>query len=352
MSSKSIFMGDKRIVVNHSNFISEPIFLVGADRSGTTVTRLMLAHHPQLALCSELSYTVEKVSETGEYPPLEEYYEYLETQRIFQASGFKIDRSLNYQELVNSFLYQYQQKAGKPLIGSTVHLHFDRLVEIWPNARFIHLVRDGRDVARSWIGMGWGGTVWNGLQGWIEAETCWERLKAKIKPQQWTEIHYEDLILDPVSTLTKACNFIGISFDKAMLNYSETSPYDTPNPKLVQQWRHKLSEYEIRLLESQISDFLVERDYELSGLPPLKLNPVTEQIVRLKDWWGRSQFRLDRYGLGLLLSNHLSRYLGLKQWHKQVKIEMNNIEHSLIQMSEQRKMEQKQLQKTASTVWE
>ena len=337
-------------MVNDSNLISEPIFLVGADRSGTTVTRLMLAHHPQLALCSELSYTVELVSETREKPTLEEYYEYLETHRIFQASGFKIDKSLNYEELVNSFLYQYQQKAEKPLIGATVHLYFDRLVEIWPNARFIHLVRDGRDVARSWIGKGWGGTVWNGLHGWIEAETCWENLKAKIAPQQWTEIHYEDLILDPVSTLTQVCHFVGIPFDRAMLDYSETSPYDTPDPKLVQQWRHKLSDYEIRLLESQVSEMLVERGYELSGLPPLKMTPFTQKIVQLRDWWGRSKSRLNRYGLGLLLSNHLSKYLGLKQWQKQVQLQMNAIEQMLIQTSEQRKMQQKQLQKSGQAV--
>ena len=92
-----------------------------------------------------------------------------------------------------------------------------------------------------------------------------------------------------------------------MLDYSETSAYDTPDPKLVQQWRHKLSDYEIRLLESQVSEMLVERGYELSGLPPLKMTPFTQKIVELRDWWGRSKFRLNRYGLGLLLSNHLSK---------------------------------------------
>ncbi len=336
-------------MVNNSGFTSEPIFLVGADRSGTTVTRLMLSSHPQLALSSELSYVVELISETGELPTLEQYYEYLETHRIFQAHDFKIDRNLNYPDLVKSFLSQHQQREKKPFVGATVHLYFDRLVEIWPNARFIHLVRDGRDVARSWIGMGWAGTVWNGLDGWIEAETAWEKLEAKISPQQWTEVHYEDLIQEPVETLTRLCQFIGIPFDQAMFDYIETSPYNTPNPQLVQQWRQKLSKYEIRLLESRVGEMLVSRGYELSGLPPLKITPLTRKVIKLQDWWGRLQFRLNRYSFGLLLAHHISRLLKLKKWQKQVQLKMNEIDQMVIQTAGQRKMRQKQLQKTAQT---
>jgi|GEM_PF-5624238 len=50
--------------------ISEPIFLVGSERSGTTVLRLMLAHHPQIAWCQEFEYAVDRVSDDGNFPNL------------------------------------------------------------------------------------------------------------------------------------------------------------------------------------------------------------------------------------------------------------------------------------------
>ena len=119
----------------------------------------MLSHHPQLSWCQEFEYVVERITKEGEYPDLKQYYEWLETHRIFQARNFKIDPTLNYVELVNSFLLQQKEKDTKELIGATVHRHFDRLLKIWSDARFIHLIRDGRDVARSCIGMGWSGNV-------------------------------------------------------------------------------------------------------------------------------------------------------------------------------------------------
>lgn len=49
-------------------FISKPVFLVGAERSGTTVLRLMLDHHPQIAFNNEFEYAVDLVSDEGKWP--------------------------------------------------------------------------------------------------------------------------------------------------------------------------------------------------------------------------------------------------------------------------------------------
>ena len=169
------------------------------------------------------------------------------------------------------------------MIGATVHRHFDRLLKIWPNARFIHLIRDGRDVARSCIGMGWSGNVWTGVERWLEAESLWNELKPKISADQYTEVNYEDLITQPAEVLTEICQFIGLEYDKAMLNYDQDTTYSKPDPKLIQQWRKKLSEEEIRLVESRASDLLVSRGYELSGLPSLQLTASMRRNLKLQD---------------------------------------------------------------------
>src|SRR4030095_2960604 len=96
--------------------------------------------------------------------------------------ALEVDRSLDYPGLMKSFVSQYGRRSRKPIHGATCHKHFDRLLRIWPRARFVHLMRDGRDVARSCIGMGWSGNVWCGAQRWIDAEELWAGLAERIDP--------------------------------------------------------------------------------------------------------------------------------------------------------------------------
>lgn len=306
--------------------LEKPLFLVGAERSGTTVLRLMLGHHPLIAWCNEFEYSVDQLVGEAAWPSLQFYYDWLETHRIFQASSFEIDPDLDYPTLVNSFLCQHRDRASKPLVGATVHRHFDQLLRIWPDARFIHIVRDGRDVSRSCIGMGWAGNVWTGVERWIEAEQLWASLKSSLTPDRYIEVTYESLIEKPQDVLTKVCNFIGVSYEDTMLRYDKSTTYDTPDPRFIAQWRRKLSEREIQLVESRISDMLVERGYELSGLPPLTVDPLMEKQLQLQDWWGRFQFRLKRNGLNLFVADYLSRKLGLTQWQKRVRLKLNQVE--------------------------
>ncbi|EDN67115.1 Sulfotransferase [Beggiatoa sp. PS] len=205
--------------------IKTPIFLVGAERSGTTLLRLMLDHHPKIAFNLESEYIVDKIDANGHFPDLSNYHEYLFYNRIFLDSGFKIDKSLDYPALVNSFLQQKQERDNKPIIGATVHRHFDRLINIWPQAKFIHILRDGRDVARSNIMMGWAGNLFTGIDLWITAKNRWKKLSRHLKQEQHITVRYEDLIQSSEEQLTKICEFIGVPFDKVMFDYAERSTY-------------------------------------------------------------------------------------------------------------------------------
>src|SRR5450432_1488272 len=97
------------------NLIDVP-FIVGSERSGTTLLRIMLDHHPSLAFANEFEFSVQMIGSDGAWPSLEGYYEWLETNRIFLSSGFTIDRRLNYPQLINSFLFQERDADGKARI--------------------------------------------------------------------------------------------------------------------------------------------------------------------------------------------------------------------------------------------
>lgn len=311
--------------------IEQPVFIIASGRSGSTHLRLMLDNHSQLTCLDEIDYTVQLISDAGEFPPLEQYHDWLESDRIFAERNLIIDRQLNYPQLVKSFLAQESQRYGKTFLCAVSHKNFDKLLKIWPNALFIHLVRDGRDVAYSCVAeMGWYGNFWRSVEYWERSEQLWTAMTEVIPVSQRLEITYESLMSQTVETLTQVCNFIGIAYEQTMLTYHQTSTYSLPDPSFIGQWRSKMSQYEIQLVESRIAKILVLRGYELSGFPLLKINPTMRQWFRLQDWWKRMQLRIDKYSLPLFLSDYLSRHLGLKQWQKSVRLQLNAIENTYL----------------------
>ena len=182
-----------------------PIFLVGAARSGTTILRLMLDQHPEICWFGEFGYAVDQIDLDGNEPEISRYHEYLEFNRIFKSHNIKRDRKLNYSELLKSFLIQKLELSGKATIGATVHQKFNFLLRYWPDARFIHIVRDPRDVATSVIEMGWAGNVLYACDGWIESEDRWSNFKNTIDTARCFELTYENLISNSEEVLRQFC---------------------------------------------------------------------------------------------------------------------------------------------------
>ena len=152
-----------------TGLIATPFFLVASERSGTTLMSVMFDHHPQIAFLNAY-FCIERLVDESDWPDMDEYYKYLETDFVFQNCGLEIDRGLNYPHLADSFLRQHLTRSGKPIVGAKIRDNFHRVLRLWPDARFIHLIRDGRDVAHSIIGMGWAGNMYTGADHWLRAE--------------------------------------------------------------------------------------------------------------------------------------------------------------------------------------
>jgi hypothetical protein len=298
------------------DFVKAPIFLVGSERSGTTLTRIMLDSHPKIAFFFEFEYSILSMSDDGTWPDLDEYKKHLRSDRIFRHAKLSIDEGLDYPGLVDSFLVQKRDRDRKPIVGATVHYHFDRLLKVWPDARFIHLLRDGRDVARSIIEMGWAGNMYSAVEPWIEAETLWARLAPTLPDDRRIELRYEDLVSRPEEELTRVCDWIGVPYDPAMLAYSENGgPYGPPSVKAIGQWKRKLPPSEVALAEYRIGDMLEARGYELSGFPRPEVSPARRRLLKLQDRLGRANFRRKRYGTMLHLAHFVSRVGRMRPVH-------------------------------------
>jgi hypothetical protein len=286
--------------------MNPPVFLVGALRSGTTLLRLMLDHHPDIGMFGEFEYAVRWYDDDGP-PPIEQYHRQLLNDRVFRAHAYDIDPGLDYPSLVRSFVDQAAARSAKPLIGAAVHSNFQHLTKIWPNARFIHLVRDPRDVARSCIGMGWVGNVYYGAEYWIDPVRRWESLSPSLSDAQKFQLRFEDLVVDPVAELTKICDFLGVSYSESMLDYPEDTTYSAPDPTLVEQWRRKLDDDQIMWVESACGPWMGRFGYELRHESVRA--PSRGRLVHLaaQNRYSRVRYNIDRYGLPLYVSWQIAK---------------------------------------------
>lgn len=308
-----------------SQTMTQPIFLVGSERSGTTLLRLMLDHHPEIAFNLESEYMMSQVADDGAFPPMDAYRDWLARDRVFRHSRFAIDPDLDYVALLNDFLRQKRDRDGKRHVGATVHYHFSRLKWIWPDAKYIYLYRDGRDVARSVVQMGWAGNPYQAADWWLHAEREWESVRGHLPEGRWLEVRYEALIAEPRAELERICSFIGTKFDERLFDYTRDSSYEMPDPRLNYQWRKKMAPRDLRMVEAKIGTLLTRRGYELSGLPPLRVQPWDERLSHIQSRLATMMGRVRKFGLILFLRELVSRRLGLAAWNRSVMAEIDRV---------------------------
>lgn len=311
--------------MSKSTFIDAPVFLVGSQRSGTTLLRLMLHHHPRIAFENESEFITPQISDSGTYPGITNYHEWLRNHRAFELSGLVINESFDFVSLVNDFLAQQRLRGNKDIVGTTVHNQFWKLKWIWPNAKYIYLYRDGRDVASSIMRLGWAGNVYVAADRWLRAEKEWNELRPSLDRNHAIEVRYEDLITDSKSQLERICTFLGVEYSDRMFDYSSRSTYSAPDASLIYQWKSGMRKLDVQRLEEKLGDRLLSRGYELSGHPRISIPWAAKKYLYFQSRVNAYLYRIHRYGTTLTLQETLARRLGLKRVHKNAISRINRI---------------------------
>jgi hypothetical protein len=236
-----------------------PIIIYGSVRAGTTMFRLMVGAHPELVEIGENRYLIDCL-EKGVTDGIRYDVGRLEQDRVFNLRSLTREAGLNGPELVTSIMGQLRNGREGPIV-LTFHADIKIIERLFPDARYIHICRDPRDVAKSVTGFGWSGNVYYGADFWLASEVSWETFASTADPKRFLEIRYEDLVLEPESHLRRVCDFLGIGFDEAMLEYSKTSTYSKPDPKLLQRWRTSLTRRQIALVEYKCGALMEKRGY-------------------------------------------------------------------------------------------
>jgi len=309
---------------------SQPFFLVGPVRAGTTVLRLLLGHHPRICRCDEIEYIASAIAGRIDWPDVASYVRELPQHYDFRTSGFVPDPSMSFPELVKDFFVQLRNADGRELAGATVHNHFDELIRIWPESKFIHIDRDPRDVARSCVAMGWAGNAWAGVEIWMRADAAWRRLRDAVPEAHRLEVKFEALTAQAVVELTRITAFLGVAFDPEMLEIERDTTYKRPDPRDAHSWRDDASEQEVREMEARLGSRLVAAGYVPSGLPALHLSPLRQLLLWLGHRYGRMRMGQRRYGLFLwtasAVSTRLARFQAFRLARKRARAAIDAID--------------------------
>jgi hypothetical protein len=288
---------------------TEPVFVVGAPRSGTTLLAAMLAAHSQMNCGPETHFfrrlaqadtTALTHASTWPTPALDFVcsishagFGGQERRRLIdkyqlaqeQIAAYLSERQPSIRTLLSSVVEQHMVTMGKRrwVEKTPDHIEYLPLIrEHFPAARIVRIVRDPRDVAISLTKVPWGtSTLVEGLLVWKRLDDASHDFCAT-DPLAYT-LRYEDLVSTPRAELVRLCRFLGEEFEEAMLDTSQTGkelnsrnvpwkdrasrPVDTSR---VAAWRSELTQQQNQLAESVLGDRLsaygYPRDVEFTQL--------------------------------------------------------------------------------------
>lgn len=212
-------------------------FVVGAPRSGTTLLRFMLDAHPDLAIPPETGFLVPlaALAERGDFrrkdilEVITGFPQFAPAFTEFGIPRWRLRRAMKkaeptVAEAVRCFYRLYAGRFGKRRFGDKTPLygkHVASIASILPEAHFIHIVRDGRDVALSlrqtWFSPGPDMAILAAY--WRDWVTATREGGASLS--RYVEVRYEDLVRDPEPVLRRLTALIDLPFDAAMLRYHE-----------------------------------------------------------------------------------------------------------------------------------
>ena len=285
--------------------IQAPIFIVGAPRSGTTLLRQMLNRHPRLAICGETHF-LEVVYQPRRQRAFGELGIEANRRRLIQAyvslrrardqvgMEFKkfeqriVEQGLSYPAMFASILQCYAEEQGKPRCGEKTPQHAlftQTLLEWFPDAVILHIVRDPRDVISSLLHRpSAAASVVSNARAWLKLNLAARKCSSH---PGYLEVRYETLIARPEEELRRICGFVGERYLPAMLvpeqgRVEDSSGMDRFRTPLTASrrgvWRDELTATEAAQVEWALGDQLTAFGYD-RAMPPASFGMVFRGVA-------------------------------------------------------------------------
>lgn len=248
-----------------------PIFVIGNPRSGTTILRLMLTCHQNIVIPPECGFAVWLFSRYKDwiyqhkYVQLSRLVDDVMSCRKIETWGIDRGELLDYLKQKSpsdwpqavSFIYEYYgilQGSDFTRWGDKNNFylnHIHVIKEMFPDAFFIHIVRDGRDVACSYkrlnrlaLNSKYSPRFPKSIE---EIADSWRQNIMTILTafevfdfEDVVEVRLEDLTQRPKEELARVCECLGEEFDPQMLEYNRITRERNLEPQEFLKWKDKI----------------------------------------------------------------------------------------------------------------
>jgi len=298
-----------------------PIFILGMNGSGTTLLADCLGRHSDLYSIpyetKVLPYYLHNVNRIGDMRSVEARRRLATkigaTKALWLANGKQnlvlgddALREPGFAAVVDALFRHLSRHSGKSRwiekspqnLGSALQIS-----EAFPNAQFVHIIRDGRDCAQS-LHRRWRFDPIVTIYRWRNLVYLGRVAGAQMGPRRYFEIRYEKLTSDPRSTLSDVCGFLGVPFEEGML----VAQVSTANAEIAhagtivvnsQRWRKYFTPRVVGRMESIAGEFLADLGYSVESRGA--------SIPSAWRWWysrlrGRVTAAIDRIRLDGLAS--------------------------------------------------
>lgn len=330
-----------------------PIFIVGANRSGTTLLRLLLNAHSAVAIPDEINYFYGfdwTVSYSQWRSPslspaaYEAFVDRFLTTNAPNVPG--LDCSALREEILGApadlrcpyqlLLQRWAALHGKPRWGEKTPgniYHADLLIDMFPDALFVHVVRDPRGGVASMNRVSFfpDDAVLNALNRHKVMTHGRAFLRRAVPARQRTEVRYEDLVAAPRETLDRLCGFLDLPYEEQMLrfhldaerfmteaasssfNAAATTPISRDH---AERWRTDLSADQIASVELLCADEMAEFGYERLR-PSLSWKGALNLAVKWCYWhvqWWRHRKDVHFSVVTPMFQRSRDRLRGFTQW--------------------------------------
>jgi hypothetical protein len=260
--------------------------------------RLMLDSHPRLAVPPESQFIVQGPGPAEDIPAALErilaHHRFKEWNlpEAWVRSEVARRRIETYAALIDCVFGLFAEAQGKRRWGDRTPQHafyVPRLVQLFPQAQFIHVIRDGREVASSIYEHRWTGSVITAADHWRRTVAAGRRW-ARLGPTRYHEIRLEAVIDSPAETLRDVCAFLGEPYAPQMLEYHRDARMRVPDAEWarsdhsnteraptvgLRDWTAGLSRREVMAVEA-----VCARQLRQLGMKPPR-SPVRGHLIGL-----------------------------------------------------------------------
>ncbi|HEY6075758.1 MAG TPA: sulfotransferase [Gaiella sp.] len=269
------------------------VFVLGVRRSGTTLLRVMLDRHPELAVPDE-SYFIPQLARRHRDPvDVAAFVDDLGRLSTLAEWGLdplsvaaRLEPGLHPGQAIAAIFEAYAEDRGKSSWGDKTPLYMQSLPtleRLFPLTLYVHLVRDGRDAALSFLSVppgimteSWGhprDSAGFACQWATEVRDA-RALGRRVGQTRYLEVRYEALVADPEAELRRVCAFLALEYDEAMVDYAGKTDsarkehqqrLNEPPRVGVRNWRTEMTPSDVDAFEAVAGDLLHELGYEVTA---------------------------------------------------------------------------------------